>query len=186
MKKMNPKDILVPALALFLIALVATGLLAGVNMITVDKIAAQAAATAAADRQSVMEDATNFAEKDFEGNTYYEATNKDGDLIGYVFNCVGESKGYGGPVSVTVGIDNDGKVTGIVPGDLGNETPGLGQNAKKDSFKKQFIGKSGEVKVTKDGGEIQALTSATITSRAVTSGVQAALDMYASITGGAK
>lgn len=186
MKKMNPKDILVPALALFLIALVATGLLAVVNNVTVDKIAEQAALTAAADRQAVMEDAKNFAEKDFEGNTYYEATDEKGNVIGYVFSCVGDKKGYGGPVSVTVGIDKEGVITGIVPGDLGNETPGLGQNAKKDSFKKQFIGKSGEVKVNKDGGEIQALTSATITSRAVTSGVQAALDMYASITGGAK
>ena len=93
--KMNAKDILVPAVALFLIALVATLLLAVVNNMTANKIAEQNAATEAAARQSVMADAADFKAVD----DYYEALDEDGDVIGYVFNETGDSKGYGGAVS---------------------------------------------------------------------------------------
>ena len=184
--KMNAKDIIIPAVALFLIALVATALLAVVNMLTSGKIAEQEAASEAAARQSVMTDAASFDEKQLDGDFYFEAKDKDGNVVGFVFNTVGTSKGYAGALSVTVGIDTNGVITGIVPGDLSNETPGLGQNANKESFKSQFVGKSGEVKVDKDGGEIVSLTSATITSRAITSGVQEALNLFTEVTGGAK
>lgn len=184
-KKLNPKEVLIPTVALFLIALIATLSLAVVNMITKDKIAEQDLAAAEEARQTVMTDADHFDEKEADGFSYYEAIDKSGNLLGYVFTCVGDSKGYGGDVSVTVGVDTEGVVTGIVPGDLSNETPGLGQNAQKESFKKQFVGKSGQLAVTKDGGDIQALTSATITSRAVTSGVNKALTQFETVTGGA-
>lgn len=183
--KMNPKDVLTPTIALFLVALIATLALAVVNMITKDKIAEQDRAAAEEARQSVMKDATTFTEKKSGDITYYEATDGSGTLVGYVFTCAGDKKGYGGAVEVTVGVDPNGVVTGIVPGDLSNETPGLGQNASKDSFTKQFVGKSGTLAVSKDGGEIQALTSATITSRAVTSGVNKALEQFKTVTGGA-
>lgn len=180
--KMNPKDILVPTISLFVICLVATLLLAVVNGITLDKIAEQTAKSEAEARVAVLQDATDFNEKD----GYYEGIDANGNVVGYVFNCVGTSKGYGGEISVTVGIDKDGVVTGIVPGDLSNETPGLGQNALKNSFKAQFIGKSGTIGVAKSApaeNEIQALTSATITSKAVTSAVNVALEEYAQIGG---
>lgn len=181
--KMNPKDILVPTISLFVICLVATLLLAVVNGFTIEKIAEQTAMAEAAARVAVLPDAKDFNEKD----GYFEGLDADGNVIGYVFNCVGTSKGYGGDVSVTVGIDNNGAITGIVPGDLSAETPGLGQNALKDSFKKQFVGKSGTIGVAKNNpgeNEIQALTSATITSNAVTSAVNVALEEYAKIGGG--
>ncbi len=181
--KMNPKDIMVPAVSLFIISLVATLLLAVVNGITVDKIAAAAAAAEAEARQAVMADAADFAEKD----GYYEALDASGNVIGYVFNETGDSKGYGGAVSVTVGIDVNGAITGVVPGDLANETPGLGQNASKASWLKQFVGKSGSIEVVKNGAgenQINAITSATITSNAVTSGVNKALAKYTEIGGG--
>lgn len=178
--KMNPKEILIPAVALFLIALVSTLLLAVVNNMTIDKIAEQDALAAEEARRTVMPEAQSFKEVD----DYFEALDADGNVIGYVFDETGDSKGYGGELSVTVGVDNEGVVTGIVPDDLSNETPGLGQNASKDSFTSQFVGKSGTIAVNKDGGDIQALTSATITSRAITSGVQKALDHYVTVTGG--
>jgi len=56
-----------------------------------------------------------------------------------------------------------------------SETSGLGANASKESFRSQYIGLKEEAAVTKDGGEIEALTGATVTSRAVTRGVNAAL-----------
>lgn len=181
--KMNPKDIAVPAISLFVIALVATLLLALVNGFTAEKIAAAAAQAEAEARQEVMSSATSFEEKD----GYYEALDASGNLVGYVFNEIGPSKGYGGNVAVTVGIDVNGVVTGVVPGDISNETPGLGQNANKASWLAQFVGKDGEIAVVKNsasGNQINAITSATITSNAVTSGVNQALAKFAEIGGG--
>lgn len=182
-KKFTPKEILVPTITLFVIAMVATLLLAMVNNVTADRIAAAQAASEAEARQTVFPDANNFVEK----NSYYEATDASGNVVGYVFNTA--SKGYGGDVPVTVGIDAEGTITGIVPGDLSNETPGLGQNANKDSFKEQFAGKTGKVSVVKNApgeNEIQALTSATITSTAVVNAVNDAVDQFNEITGGGK
>ena len=182
-KKFSPKEILVPTITLFVIALMATLLLAMVNNVTADRIAAAQAAAEAEARQSVFPDAKNFVEK----SNYFEATDADGNVIGYVFNTA--SKGYGGDVPVTVGIDADGAITGIVPGDLSNETPGLGQNASNDNFKAQFVGKTGKITVVKNApgeNEIQALTSATITSTAVANAVNDAVDQFNDITGGGK
>ncbi len=182
-KKFTPKEILVPTFTLFAIAMVATLLLSLVNGFTADRIAAQTAAAEAEARQTVFPKAENFVDK----STYFEATDAEGNVIGYVFNNA--SKGYGGDVAVTVGIDTEGTITGIVPGDLGNETPGLGQNASKESFTSQFAGINGKVTVVKNApaeGEIQALTSATITSNAVAGAVNASVDQFNEITGGGK
>ena len=182
--KMNAKDILVPTVSLFVICLVATLLLALVNSITVDKIAEQTKQAEAAARTAVLQDAKSFDKKD----DYYIGKDASGKVVGYVFNTVGDSKGYGGAIAVTVGIDNDGVITGIVPGDVSQETPGLGQNAGKESWQKQFIGKKGQLTVVKGepkDSEIKAITSATITSKAVTSSVNKALEEFAKI-GGAK
>lgn len=194
--KMNPKDILVPAVSLFIICLVATLLLAVVNNVTVGKIAEQTAKAEAEARVAVLPEAKEFKDVDTDNDgtiDYYEGVDASGNVIGYVFNETGESKGYGGDVSVTVGIDTEGAITGIVPGDLSNETPGLGQNAGKASWQAQFVGESGDLEVVKSDsaaqadttdGKINALTSATITSKAVTSSVNAALDKYDEIGGG--
>lgn len=182
-KKFTPKEVLVPTLTLFLIALVATLLLAMVNSVTADRIAAAQAAAEAEARQTVFPDAKNFVEK----NNYFEATDADGTVVGYVFKTAG--KGYGGDVDITVGIDTAGTITGIVPGDLSDETPGLGQNASNDKFREQFVGKTGKVSVVKNApgeNEIQALTSATITSTAVVNAVNEAVDQFNEVTGGGK
>lgn len=187
-KKLSAKDILVPTITLFAIALVSTLLLALMNNVTADRIAAQAAASAAAARQSVFTEAENFVEQEMkDGTTYFEATDKEGNILGYVFTT--GYKGYGGRVEATVGIDNDGVITGVVPGDLGDETPGLGQTATKPSFLKQFVGQSTPLTVVKNDageGKIEALTSATITSTAVTNDVNQALELFQTVTGGAK
>ena len=192
MKNMNAKDILVPTISLLVICLVATALLALVNNITKDKIAEQVAISEAAARVQVLPDAKEFEEVDMDGDKvtdYYEGIDANGETVGYVFNTIGEAKGYGGDVAVTVGIDTDGIITGIVPGDLSNETPGLGQNAGKETWQAQFKGESGDLVVEKNidpkaiDGKINALTSATITSKAVTGSVNVALDMFEEIGG---
>ena len=188
MKKMNPKDILVPALALLLICLVATTLLAGTNLITKDKIAQNAVEKENASRMVVLPEAGDFSELTTldSGITYCAGLDKEGNTIGYVFTS--GAKGYGGTVGVMIGVDNDGVITGIEI--LSHaETPGLGANATSDSFKSRFVGKSGELTVDKnsnDGQNIQAITAATITSKAVVSAVNAALAEFEAIKGGAE
>jgi len=72
-------------------------------------------------------------------------------------------------------VSSDGTVSGVSIIKM-SETSGLGANASKESFRAQFVGQSGTLAVSKDGGSIDALTGATITSRAVTSGVNSALE----------
>ena len=79
-----------------------------------------------------------------------------------------------------VSIYTDGACSGISIVSSG-ETSGLGANASKDYFRAQFVGKSGTVQVAKDGGEIDAITGATITSRGVTESVNSALAAAASM-----
>ena len=93
--------------------------------------------------------------------------------------------GFNGAVTMMVGVDNDGKVTGISIISH-TETAGLGATAAADTdagraFRDQFVGMSGTVSVAKDGGEVDALTGATITSRAVCTGVSAALACAANL-----
>lgn len=104
-------------------------------------------------------------------------------LTGYCVTV--ESKGYGGPIRFVVGLDGQGTVTGITLLSS-SETPGLGAKASEDGFRNQYVGQAPErFTVTKNQtagkGEIQALSGATITSRAVTDGVNAALETYRKI-----
>ena len=87
--------------------------------------------------------------------------------------------GFDNTITMMVGVDNDGKVLGISI-IKHTETAGLGAVADAEtpagvSFREQFIGMNGTVSVSKDGGEVEAITGATITSRAVCVGVNAAL-----------
>lgn len=103
---------------------------------------------------------------------------KDGAAAGYCVE-VGPT-GFGGAVDTMVGIDSDGKVTGISVISASSETPGLGARSTEPEFQAQFAGQVGtEVAVAKDGGSIDALTGATITSRAVSEGVVAAAQFAA-------
>jgi electron transport complex protein RnfG len=112
----------------------------------------------------------------------------DGADAGYVVTCSG--KGYGGDVTLALGVDLEGNVLGIQVTDCSNETPGLGQNSST-SWNEQYVGTSyGEqgLSVVKDGsgsaesGTINAISGATITSRAVTRAVNGALGFLASLS----
>lgn len=103
---------------------------------------------------------------------------KDGADAGYCVE-VGPT-GFGGAVDTMVGIDGEGNVTGISVISASSETPGLGARSTEPEFQAQFAGQVGtEVAVSKDGGSIDALTGATITSRAVSEGVVAAAQFAA-------
>ncbi|MBR3644951.1 MAG: RnfABCDGE type electron transport complex subunit G [Lachnospiraceae bacterium] len=115
------------------------------------------------------------------------ALDKDGKSIGYVIT-VTDSEAYGGDIRFTVGISNEKVIKGISFLSI-KETPGLGMRADEDEFKNQFKNKSVDyVKYTKSGAssdnDIDALSGATITSNAVTNGVNAAIYCFYYITGG--
>ena len=115
--------------------------------------------------------------------------------VGVAVNCVyqGENgyavevvpSGFGGGITMMVGIDNEGKVLGVSVVSH-TETAGLGsvagdKTSKGEAFRSQFVGQSGSVSVSKDGGAIDAITGATITSRAVCDGINAALAVVANM-----
>ena len=93
---------------------------------------------------------------------------------------VSPSGSFSGTLTIMVGVSGEGQVTGVEIVKTA-ETSGLGANAGKPAFREQFVGASGSVSVSKDGGAIDALTGATITSRAVCAGVNSALDAAASL-----
>ena len=102
---------------------------------------------------------------------------------GYVITTT-DSEGYGGNIKITVGITADGTVNGVSILSI-SETAGLGMKAKEPAFYEQYQGKQTEkFVVSKDGGDgepIDALSGATITSRAVTGAVNAALSYYQNV-----
>lgn len=114
------------------------------------------------------------------------AADASGNFLGYIVS-VTTGDGYGGDISISVGVNPDGGVSGVEILSIG-ETAGLGMKAKEASFRGQYTGKTTELfTVTKNEpaaeGEIQALSGATITSRAMTNAVNAALTTARSIMG---
>lgn len=108
---------------------------------------------------------------------------KEGEVSGAAFQVVGE--GYGGFITVMMGVNPAGEISGIyILKHL--ETPGLGANIEKPKFTEQFKGKSlansklvgGNLAVKKDGGDIEALTGATISPRGVVEAVSYGLKVF--------
>lgn len=125
-------------------------------------------------RKALVADAQEF--KAIDGKKGWYAALKDGKVIAYVVPT--ESKGYAGAINMLAAVSVDGKVIDYAI--LSHkETPGLGDKAEKPDFRKRFAGKAAEnlevVKVPSDKN-IQALTGATITSRAVTKGIKEAVE----------
>ncbi|MCI8496882.1 MAG: RnfABCDGE type electron transport complex subunit G [Clostridiales bacterium] len=184
------KNIVLPALVLTIICGIITAALAGTNAITKDRIAELALQTAAEARQQVLSTAQDFEEQQLGDTVYHIGKDASGETAGYVFTT--SSKGYGGAVEVMTGISADGKVTGVVLLDQ-NETPGLGQKATQSWFTERYLKDVPDNGFTVKKGsasadnEIEAITGATITSRAVTNAVNEAVDLYHQITeGGAR
>lgn len=160
------------AAILCLISAVCALLLGLVNMITVDPIQKAKEEKTARAMNAVLA-ADSYEPVEYTGDdALVLAAYRAGDA-GYVVEV--SPSGFGGAIDMVVGVDNDGNVTGVSI-IKSSETSGLGSNASKPAFNGQYTGKAGPFSVTKDGGEIQAITGATITSRAVSKGVNAAVE----------
>ena len=185
MKNFKVSDIVKPAVVLLAICLVASFLLAMTNKVTAPRIEELAKQTELKTRQEVLPAASEFEEVSQGGVEYCIGKDAQGSAVGFVFITM--TKGYGGDVKVMTGVTSEGKVAGIQILAL-NETAGLGMRAKEESFLRQFVDKVAGIGVAKNNpgeNEIQALTGATITSKAVTKAVNEALTLYETVKGGA-
>lgn len=176
---------------LFVITAVVSILLALVNHLTrpiIDRLAEekrQAAMAAVLPGEDLSYSPLNITG---EGVSDANGVFQGGDLLGY---CVQSSaNGFGGAIRLMVGIDPNGAVTGVVILSH-SETAGLGARAQTDpAFAQQYVGRSGVIGVAPsaaDSDHIQAISGATVTSRAVTEAVNralAAVDAY--MKGGAQ
>jgi len=161
------------AVILFAFAAAVAVALGLVNRITQDRIADFAAKKTAEAMRAVLPaekyiPVTDFAALKIDPVKAVYAAGDEGWVI------MVTPSGFGGEIEMAVGVDKSGAVTGVSIVSM-SETSGLGANARRESFRSQYIGKSGGVALKKQGGEIDALTGATVTSTAVTKGVNAAL-----------
>ena len=117
------------------------------------------------------------------------AKDDQGNELGYAFT-VTTSEGYGGDIQFAMGVQDDGTLNGISILSI-SETAGLGMRATTDDFKNQFKDKNVEkFTYTKTGAtsddEIDALSGATITTNAMTNGVNAGLAAFRYEKGGSQ
>ena len=175
------------SLCLLAICLVCSALLAGVYALTAEPIAAAAAAkNEAAIKEVLPETAVTIEEErtvDFEGASYaYNlAYDEKGDVVGCAINVA--PVGFGGPISIKVGFDRNGVICNTKVLSQA-ETPGLGAKCVEPSFSDQFKGWNTAEKslaVKKDGGDVDAITASTITSRAYADGLALAVKVFNAI-----
>lgn len=192
------KSMLKDTLVLFIITLFAGLLLGVVYQITKEPIAAQEEKARQEAFAEVFEAAENFqtvelpaveeidrvlTEAGISGVTVEEivsALDSSGSLLGYCIT-VTSHEGYGGDIKLTLGINLDGGLNGISILEI-SETPGLGMKAES-VLKPQFSGKNvTQFEYTKSGAvtenQIDAISGATITTKAVTGGVNAGLKVF--------
>ena len=168
-------------LVLGLTCLLCSGVLGGAYVLTKEPIEAAAAEKT---KNAVAQVLPHFTDVEYNADGhYYTAT--DGDaLVGYAVEST--TVGFGGPLSLIVGVTPDGVVynTAVLSH---AETPGLGAKCNTDvKFMDQWRGFDPSIKklsVRKDGGDVDAITASTITSRAYTLAVENALKTFAEIAG---
>ena len=198
----DTKSMIKNALILFAITLVAGVLLGLVYQVTKDPIAYQEKLAQDKANQSVFASAQTFEDvaldeaaaaqvaTDFAGvsiESVKEAKDASRNGLGYVIQV--KSKGYGDFITYTVGITNESSINGISIIKIA-ETPGLGMNAEK-VLVPQFVDKAASAltvaksgQVTDANSQIEAISGATITSRAVTNGVNAAVSYFENVLKG--
>ena len=155
---------------------------------TKDTIEEQKAFAEATAYREVCPEATSFAYNDKaqeilgdEGadvgdatiNACYVGKDDSGSVVGYALSVT--SKGFGGNVTMALGLTPEGEIRKISFTEL-NETAGLGMRADEEPFKNQFAGKSGSIAYGSDG--VEAMSGATVTSTAVKNALNAGLSFY--------
>ena len=164
--------------SLVFICIVAAGLLSWVYSFTKDRIEEDTRQKVRASLVELLGD-TTLTFKPVIPDTlwgFYRDTTK----LGIIFRSYG--KGYGGPIPVLVALSMDTTVLAIrpaTPAEGLKETPGLGTKITEPEFTDQFTNKKpSQIKLKRDGGEIDAITGATISSRGVVEAIQVGIAKY--------
>ena len=165
-------------LTLLLITAVVAGLLAFVNELTAGRIDELTRQKAEQAMREVLP-AQDYTPLDAALPQGVTEAYRAGDA-GYVVRVA--PNGFGGAIDLMVGVKADGTVNGVAV-IAHSETASLGANCTREEFRAQYAGGAGPFAVGQDGGTIEALTGATVTSRAVTDGVNAALDFVREVQG---
>jgi len=188
-KQENP---VVLSLVLLIISVVVALLLAFTNSVTKDKILENTQAEQNIAKQEVLKEAKTFSEIAFSDESglvkaVYEGKDDGGNTVGYCVNVA--SNGYGGAIDIMVGVALDKTISGVQVVSHA-ETAGLGAKVTEERFSSQFKGKPTDtpLSVIKNGtpsrNEIVAISGATISSNAVKTGVNAAVDAVKQLNGG--
>ncbi len=200
--KLDIKEIIKLGLILLAISAISAVLLAFTNAATIDKIKEQRALAAERDRKATLPTAEKFEQVEegaFEAALAQIATNAvaqepvveayagldaDGSVVGYVITTT--PGGYGGAIRITSGFNLDGTIAGVRMAPGHQETPGLGAKAELPEFYDQYTGQNGlagltVVKAQPKENEILSISGATITSSAVTRGVNTAANVFAAL-----
>ena len=175
------------SLCLLVICLVCSALLAGVYALTKEPIDAAAKAKNEAAIKEVLPEAAVAIEEartvEFEGASYVYnlAYDDQGNTVGCAVDVA--PVGFGGPIVIKVGFNADGVIwnTKVLSQ---AETPGLGAKCVEPAFSSQFKGfdpSQKKLAVKKDGGDVDAITASTITSRAYADGLALSVKVFNAI-----
>lgn len=173
------KDFGKPIVVLGVICLITSLLLAVTNGVTAPIIEENAARTANETRRALLPAAEGFTEVAVPAGAAENVTEIYSADNGAGFVVTAQAKGYGGDVPVMVAFNAEGSIAAVKFLD-NSETPGLGQKVKTDAFQSQFSGMAAEAFTLSD---VDALTGATISSRAAVTAVNAAIAAYETVKG---
>ena len=156
-----------PILAVTVVVFIAVAVLGGLDSVTRDMIEYQKELKVQRMLNEIFPDMTSYTS---EGDIYIVSA--DGTGVGFAFLAVG--KGYGGNIDILVGLENETTIKEVtIVSHL--ESPGLGDRIIESSFRDQFIGANiADVALRQRGGEIDAITGATMSSGAVVDAIRAA------------
>lgn len=172
------REIIRFGLLLGMVCAISAGTLTAVYSVVSVKIEENNRLEAIRKRQEVLSEAVKFDPVEQEEQVVYFGRDESARPVGAAFTV--SSRGYAGPIRMTLGIGLENKLTGLAISKLDqSETPGLGVKITLPAFRDQFRGKEpAQLKLRKEGGEIDAITAATISSRAVVEGVREGMEWY--------
>lgn len=162
-----------PIVVLTIICLVVSAALVGTYTMTKPVIDAASAAEEKAALVAVLPAGTSFEKTECDVENVLEAY-QDTAGAGYVIKCQG--KGFGGMITLMVGIDNDGKITGTKVMDH-SETAGIGNQIEKDTFQSQYVGKDFNLE------GVETISGATFSSKGFNAAIKAAFEAYGKLAG---
>ena len=170
------KTVIINTLKLFVVCLLSVAALAAVNMFTTRKIADNEEKSKQLALSHVLP-ASSFEKQELKDNSYgvfemYKGLDESGTIAGAVIFL--NTKGYGGDITVAVGVSATGEITGVEVNSHG-ETPGLGERVTHKEFLDQFKGGRAPYKLK----DIDGITGATISTNAMIKGINSAAEYFA-------